>query len=66
MSGDLMSMGRFVPWDVLSHGTFCPMGYFVCAPEQEPGACGSAFIVFLDPLRMSFVFTKRTTKMNRL
>ena len=23
------SLGRFVPWDILSLGTFCPLGRFV-------------------------------------
>ena len=33
----VISVGHFVPWDVLSRGTFfagtfCPVGRFVCAP----------------------------------
>ena len=27
--GTFGPLGRFVPWDILSHGTFCPLGHFV-------------------------------------
>ena len=28
----LISLGRVVPWDFLSLGTFCPLGRFVLGP----------------------------------
>ena len=34
-------MGRFVPWDVVSLGTFCPLLRFVLCSVAEPEPVGA-------------------------